>query len=508
MPHVTLSFEVHQPFRLRDDFFWNRRMFKKADKDFEGLFEYYFSPKNKEIFERVASKCYYPANQVILKNIDNYKHGAKRFKTSFSISGILLEQCERYEKDLLETFVQLKETGCVEFLAQTYHHSLFSLYEDPALFLEDVERHMGAVRELIGYEPVVFENTEFIYNNRIARLAEELGFKGIFTEGLERIAGHKGQNHVYLARGADIKVLLRNYKLTDDVGFRFSSRDWEEHPLTADKYSSWIASTPGDCINLFMDYETFGEHHWKETGIFNFLDALPGELLRMENVSFATPSEVIQKFEPAGYVDVFELGGTVSWADLERDTSCWLGNTMQQAAYSYHKRIGPRIREEDIRRIWGYLATSDHLYYMFTGGGGPGEVHSYFSPFKDPLNAFLNYLSVIFDIDARISGGDFKASEPFIFKNPEGLTSGEAYDKEGFITSLNMIRVDSLKYHLGRRDFSNWARHSLLDEALAEELDILGSQELSDKEIIAGLRMVFKKHAHLLAWNKQKKRKT
>jgi alpha-amylase len=382
---LTLGFEVHQPFRVREDFFWSKRMFRNLDLGFEELFEYYFSPRNKEIFEKVANKCYFPANQVLLENIERHKSGNRKFKCSFSLSGIILEQCERYDPDLLESFVQLRETGCVEFLDQTYNHSLFSLYEEPHLFIQDVLKHRAAMKELLGCEPNIFENTEFLFNNRIAGVVEDLGYDCIFTEGLDHITAGRSQNFVFKAKDRNIRVLLRNYSLTDDVGFRFSSRGWEEYPLTAEKYSAWISSVQGDCVNIFMDYETFGEHQWKETGIFEFLRFLPEEIFKWQNLEFATPSEVIDKYPPVGEVDVYELGATVSWADLERDTSCWLGNPMQWAAYSYHKKLFPSIEDAGTLKIWEYLSTSDHLYYMFTAGGGPGEVKLSFRSLRSGL---------------------------------------------------------------------------------------------------------------------------
>jgi alpha-amylase len=490
---VTLGFEVHQPFRVREDFFWNNRMFKKLDGNFDELFEHYFSPRNEEIFKKVSEKCYYPTNRILLENIDRYKAESRKFKCAFSLSGVILEQCERFDSDLLETFKQLRETDCVEFLDQTYLHSLFSLYDDPALFVDDVLRHNSTMKELLGYNPRIFENTEFIYNNRIASIVENLGYRCIFTEGLEHIISGKSPNFVYKAKGGDLKVLLRNYKLTDDVGFRFSSRHWEEYPLTAEKYGSWLASTPGDCINIFMDYETFGEHHWKETGIFEFMRFLPDEVLKWQHLDFATPSEVIEKYVPVGEVDAYELGGTVSWADLERDTSCWLGNSMQWAAYSYHKQLRSKIQGVDMLKIWGYLSSSDHLYYMFTAGGGPGEVHSYFSPFDNPTNAFLNYLAVLFDLGSRIAGGTVKAADPFVFSNKLGAILGVAFGKRDFIEVAKKIKSSSLKFHMQRGDFEKWAMNSLKDEKLSKAIGKINHLKLSDEELRKKVTGVFSK---------------
>ncbi len=289
-------------------------------------------------------------------------------------------------------------------------------------------------------------------------------------------------------------MLLRNYKLTDDVGFRFSSRWWEEYPLTAEKYASWLAASPGDCINLFMDYETFGEHHWSETGIFEFLRFLPGEVLKWEHMDFLTPSEAIERYMPVGEVDAYELGGTVSWADLERDTSCWLGNSMQWAAYTYHKQIRPHVLDKHILRIWGYLSSSDHLYYMFTAGGGPGEVHTYFSPFENPSNAFLNYLAVLFDLDSRVRDDLAPGKDPFIFsdKNGEVEVHGVAFGKRDFIEIAKKVSASSLSFHMQRGDFENWVKNSLMDEKLAKGLARARQNGLKERELKNILQELFK----------------
>lgn len=491
MTIITLGFEVHQPYRVRRDFFWNKRMFKSL-KSLEELEDYYFSSRNKEIFEKVSRKCYYPANQNILDNIDRHKGGNREFKCSYSISGILLEQIERYDPDLMETFRQLYETGRVEFLDQTYHHSLFSLHEDPSLFVEDVGKHRQAMKDLFGATPTFFENTEFLYNNHIARVVESLGYKGILTEGLERITGGWSPNHVYLAKDSNLRVLLRNYELTDDIGFRFSSRDWEGYPLTADRYSAWLAGTAGDCINLFMDYETFGEHQWKETGIFDFLSYLPGEILKYDHLKFATPTETITQLNPVKEIDVYELGCTVSWADLERDTSCWLGNSMQWAAYTYHKQLKPNLDNALLQRIWGYLSTSDHFYYMFTAGGGPGEVHSYFSPFESPNNAFLNYLAVLFDFHSRLKDHVVAGKDPFVFTDEKGAVLGVALGRKDFAYLAGNLEFNHILGHLLRGDFENWARNSLEDEKIAKAFSKVKWSKLKKKEAEERFREILK----------------
>src|SRR5512136_20753 len=311
-----------------------------------------------------------------------------------------------FDKDLLETYKQLAATGRVEFLNQTYYHSIASLYPEKEEFIAQAKMHRQTVKDLLGYTPQIFENTELLYNNTIAKTVEEMGYKGIFTEGVEKILGEKSPNFLYTPKGSNkIRVLLRNYKLTDDIGFRFSARWWSEWPLTADKYAHWLADTRGDCINIFPDYETFGEHHWPETGIHSFLRHLPGEILKWPHLKMSTPSEVIEEYSSQGEIDVPEAGGTVSWADLERDSSGWLGNAMQWAYYTNLRRIEPLIKESadnEFLRLWRYFQTSDHLYYMFSKGGGPGEVHSYFSPYESPINAFVAAEMPLFDFENRV----------------------------------------------------------------------------------------------------------
>ncbi|MEM2146998.1 MAG: DUF5752 family protein [Candidatus Bathyarchaeia archaeon] len=489
MTDIVFIFEVHQPHRLRKDYFWENRMFKRLKK--EKLFDYYFNHElDREIFERACRKCYFPSNQILLDLIDKHKREKKQVKVSFSISGIFLEQCEMFNKDLLESFKQLAETGCVEFLNQTYHHSLASLYPEKTEFMEQVKLHRQTVKDLLGYTPQVFENTELIYNNAIAKTVEELGYKGIFTEGVEKILHGKSPNYPYKPKGCKkIKVLLRNYKLTDDIGFRFSARWWSEWPLTADKYASWLAATPGQCINIFPDYETFGEHHWPETGIHEFLRHLPKEILKWWHLHMATPSEVIEKHEVAGEIDVPELGGTVSWADLERDASCWLGNTMQWAYYTSLRRLEQLVKEtddEDFLKVWRYFQTSDHLYYMFTAGGAPGEVHSYFSPFNTPTDAYITAQSAILDFENRVRLAAITANEPFLFYKGVGeanFTGKMAWSLKGFLKALQNVEIKSIDFHNSRGDFEKWAEQSLHDKDLAIKLKEVRNSKLKGQEL-------------------------
>jgi alpha-amylase len=481
---IVLVFEVHQPHRLRRKVFWENKVFKRLKK--EELFDYYFDNEaDREIFRRAARKCYFPANSTLLDAIDSHTNERRPVKVSFSVSGVFLEQCEMFEKDLLESFKQLAKTGNVEFLDQTYYHSISSLYPEKNEFIEQVKLHRETIKSLLGYEPTVFENTELLYNNAIARMVENLGYKGIYTEGVEKILQGKSPNYLYTPKGSKkIRVLLRNYKLTDDVGFRFSARWWSEWPLTAEKYAKWLAGTEGQCINIFPDYETFGEHHWPETGIHDFLRHLPDEILKWGNLQMSTPSEVVEKHASAGEIDVPEKGGTVSWADIERDSSGWLGNAMQWAYYTTLRRLEPIVHEADdaeFLKLWRYFQTSDHLYYMFTAGGGPGEVHSYFSPYESPMDAFAVAHALLLDFEARLRLATLTANEPFLFHTAAGeenFTGILSWSLKGFVKALQTVDAKALEFHAGRGDFEPWAEHSLQDKVLSRALGKIQAEKL------------------------------
>lgn len=399
MTSVCFYFQVHQPFRL--NWFW-------PDNGGPGgnLTDRYFDKAlNEFTFHKVAGKCYHRANDIILSQIDRFKNDKRKFKVSFSLSGTFLDQCEMWDKDLLEKFKQMAESGCVEFLCETYYHSLASLYEDKGEFVEQVKQHRQTIKDLFGQKSKVFRNTELLYHNDIATEVEKMGFDAVMTEGIERILeGWKSPNYIYQRHGGKIKVLLRNYRLSDDIGYRFSSKWWSEHPLTAEKYSSWLAASSGSTINVFIDYETFGEHHWEDTGIFWFLGSLPQEVLKWEHLQFATPSEVVEKYPPVGEINV-PYYETVSWADLERDASAWLGNHMQHLALNQIKQIGKLVKESgnpEFLRIWRYLQTGDHFYYMCTKCLADGDVHKYFSHHGNPYDAGINYLAVLGDFKEKV----------------------------------------------------------------------------------------------------------
>jgi len=398
MPSVCFCFELHQPKRLKKGFSLFNSIKKTSD-----LERFYFdSELDRKILHRVAQKCYYPATEILINAIEEHK---KKFRFSMSLTGVFLEQCERYEKDFVELLRELNGTGCVEFLAETYYHSLASIYPDYGEFEEQVEMHEEAIKSIIGARPRTFRNTELIYNNSIAKKVWEMGYETILTEGVDRVLDWRSPNYVYRAKTADIKVLMRNYRLSDDIAFRFSSRNWEEYPLFADKYAYWLEKTEGDVINIFIDYETFGEHHWKESGIHEFLRYLPSEILKKNNLETVTVSEATERYEARDVIDVFEIGETISWADTERDLSAWLGNFMQKSAFEEIKSVETAVKtvgDKEIVDIWRNLQTSDNFYYMSTKGLGPGEVHSYFSHFSTPYQAYVTFMNVLSDLKARI----------------------------------------------------------------------------------------------------------
>jgi alpha-amylase len=302
-------------------------------------------------------------------------------------------------------------------------------------------------------------------------MVESMGYRAVFTEGVVA-----DPNYVYRPPQTGISLLLRNFKLTDDIGFRFSSRSWEEYPLTADKYANWLAATPGQCINIFCDYETFGEHQWADTGIFEFLRVLPKEVLLHENLRFATPAEIARDTPPERELSVPNY---VSWADLERDTSCWLGNALQQACFIYQKRLLAPVKESrdpELLQIWRTLLLSDHLYYIFTHGGGPGEVHSYFSPYGIPYDASVTYFSVLCDLHYRLKMRTHLADSPFRFATGVDQFTGEvAWSLAGLQNILKTVSLDTLHYHNSRGDLALWAATSLADASLAERLAKLKS---------------------------------
>jgi alpha-amylase len=389
MASVCLYFQVHQPFRLR------RYSVFDTDRD------YFDDPVNADICRKVSTRCYVPAASLLKEMIQEHRG---RLRIAFSITGCALEQFQRYSPETLAIFRDLCATGCVEMLAETYYHSLASLYS-PGEFREQVALHQQAIKELFGQEPQVFRNTELVYNNDLARLTSHMGFDGILAEGADHILGMRSPNFLYSPPGLPrTKILLKNYRLSDDIAFRFSNRSWEQWPLTADKFARWVSQVngSGDVCNLFMDFETFGEHQWAETGIFEFLQHLPREILRQPGNEFLTPSQVIAKHEAQGELDVSDA---MSWADTERDCSAWMGNAMQVNAMNELFKLEKPLKakgDAELLADWRMLTSSDHFYYMCTKYFADGDVHKYFSPYASPYDSYINYMNVLDNIQTRL----------------------------------------------------------------------------------------------------------
>ena len=389
MKAICFYFQIHQPFRLK-----RYRFFDIGNDHY-----YYDDFANDDIVTRIAHRSYIPAAQTLLNMIEKYPH----FHCALSVTGTALEQFEQYVPEFIDLLKKLAATGRVEFLAETYAHSLSSL-TDPDEFANQVRVHDEKLHDLFGVKPKVLRNTELIYCDEMAPQILAMGFKGVITEGAKHILGWKSPNYVYSAATApNLKILLKNSKRSDDIAFRFSNPEWDAYPLTADKYIDWIASTPQEeqIINLFMNLETFGELQPRETGIFQFLEALP-HFAQERGIDFWTPSEAISKLKPVGELSVMH---PISWADEARDTSAWLGNKLQNEAFNKLYSVAERVRLCDDRRLkqdWYYLQASDHLYYMSTKNMGDGAVHSHFSPYETPFQAFTNYMNVLSDFIVRV----------------------------------------------------------------------------------------------------------
>jgi alpha-amylase len=386
MPSVCLYFQVHQPWRFRRYSFF----------DVGQIHDYEDVEENRRILERVAVKCYLPANALLLSLIDDYKG---KFRVAFSLSGVVLDQLARYRPDVLQSFQALAATRCCEFLNETDGHSLAFLFSARE-FREQVRLHRERIRALFGQNSLAFRHTELIYSNDLAKVVEKMGYSAILAEGAQKLLGRRSPNRIYRPAGCrTLKLLLRNYRLSDDIAFRFSDRNWTEYPLMAEKYAHWLHQVRNKeaIINLFMDYETFGEHQWADTGIFAFLRALPGEVLSNPNFCFQTPSQAAESHEATDEID---SPGFISWADEERDMTAWLGNAMQQDAartlYGMERAVR-KSKDEGLLRKWRMLQTSDHFYYMCTKWFADGDVHRYFNPFESPYEAYINYMNILDD---------------------------------------------------------------------------------------------------------------
>lgn len=388
MADVCVYFQVHQPNRLKPYTFFEIGRDSFYENDI----------LNKEILDRISDNCYLKANELMLRLINQTKG---EFKVAYSLSGVFIEQLENHRWDVLESFKRLAETGKVEFLAETYYHSLASVYSKED-FKKQVEAHQERIFRHFGVKPKVFRNTELIYNNELAKEVEDMGYDGILSEGVDWYLNGRTPNVLYKAPNARfIKTLLKNHKLSSDISNHFGNESWSEHPLTADKYADWLNKQEGDVVNIFIDYETLGENKHEESGIFQFWAALPEKVLE-RGMKFYTPSEVIKKNKVK---DTYDVHNHISWADSERDLSAWLGNGMQKEALEKVFNLGKYIKESknlDLWHVWRKLQTSDHFYYMSTKENEDGIVHSFFSPYPSPYDAYMYYMNAVSDLEITL----------------------------------------------------------------------------------------------------------
>lgn len=454
-----IGFEVHQPFRLRKNFVFN------PDKGPDDQMERYFDETNKTILLRVCNKCYEPATSIILDELD------EGFACAFSISGVLIEQLERWAPDVLDLFIQAAQHKNVEMIGQTFYHSISSLFWTMDEFCSQVRLHRQLIKDIFRVEPKVFENTEFLFDNRIAATVRDLGFSACYTEGVSDILEWRSPNYLYQCNG--LPVIMRNFKLSDDIAFRFACREWEGWPLTADKYANWVSQCPGDFVPVFIDYETLGEHYWADSGILEFLRYLGPEMQRF-GVEMVNPEDLLEY--PVR--EEFSISNPLSWADAEKDGTAWIENRKQKNAFRSVQRAQAFFRD---LHIWRYLQISDHFYYMSCKHGSCGEVHSYFSH-QPEHHAFITYMDILADMMERsIKKSDKKeylyplrslpVNDAFYFSSKFGYTGHVAFDMDQFSDMLQLAPADSIEYHHERGDFIYWARSVLKDEPLAKALE-------------------------------------
>ena len=391
MRTICFYFQVHQPYRLRQYRFF----------DIGKNHDYFDEHSNRFIVRRIAEKCYLPMNKLLM---DLFKQYGEAFKVSFSITGSAIEQFEEYAPDVLKSFQKLAETGNVEFLAETYSHTLASI-ASKSEFKKQVEKHTKLIEKYFGQTPTTFRNTELIYSDEIGDTVADMGYHLMLAEGAKHVMGWRSPNFMYTNPvNPKLKLLLKNYKLSDDIAFRFSQESWEDWPLTTEKFVGWLSNIPEEeeVVNLFMDYETFGEHQWEESGIFDFMRDLPGRVFSHSGFTFSTPKELEDSMQPVSAVHV---PYPTSWADEERDLTAWLGNELQDEAFAKLYELKKQVRKSEdktIKRDWIYLQTSDHFYYMCTKWFSDGAVHKYFNPYGSPYEAFINYMNVLSDFKLRL----------------------------------------------------------------------------------------------------------
>lgn len=386
---LCLYFQVHQPIRLRKYHFFD--IGKNSD--------YYDDFANRTFTRKIAERCYLPANRVLMDLIHRY---GKNFKVSFSITGLAIEQFRMYAPEVIDSFKELAATGSVEFLAETYSHSLACQVDENEFKLQ-VKRHSDLMKELFGVKPVSFRNTELVYSDEIGEMVAKMGYTTMLTEGARHILGWKSPDYVYTnSINPKLKLLLKNFRLSDDIAFRFSDRSWDQWPLTADKYASWLNSADGEIVNLFMDYETLGEHQSADTGIFEFIASLPEQVFASTDFEFLTPKEAAAKHQP---IAPLHVPYPISWADEERDLTAWLGNELQNEAFEELYKTRTKVnalKNEALSHDFDCLQASDHFYYMSTKLFSDGVVHQYFTPYDTPYEAFINYMNVLSDFIVRV----------------------------------------------------------------------------------------------------------
>jgi len=431
MKTVCLNFQIHQPFRYR-----KYRFFDIGNDAY-----YYDDFANETILRKAADNCYLPANKIILEQILKYKG---KFKVTYSLSGVVLDQFKLYAPEVIESFAKLAKTGCVEFLSETYANSLVSM-ADQSFFESQVKAHDDLIEELFGQRPKVFCNTELIYSDEIGDLVQRMGYEAMITEGAKHILGWKSPNYLYCnALNPRLKVLMRNYRFSDDLSFRFSNKAWNEWPLTAEKYTGWILNLPKEeeVVTIVINYETFGQLQPKSSGVFDFLKKLPEAILKSGKLSFSTPTEVITDLQP---VSAIHVPYPISWADEERDLSAWLGNELQKEAFDKLYQLKDRMRnctDPVMLKDWDYLQTNDHLYYMCTKFFSDGEVHKYFNPYGTPYEAFINYMNVLSDFKIRLNAIVPKSAKDQEIANLKELVNEKSKKLELTETELKRIKKE------------------------------------------------------------------
>ncbi len=485
MADVVFLFEMHQPRRFR------RQLGKSAQYDMRGLVEeiYFDDNLNRDVLDRVTRRAYMPALRGIIKSAKE-----DGFRCALGISGVLMEQCAWWSQDVLRLVGELVKTGACELVAQPYFRTVAGVY-DPKEMADQVEAHRKTLSSTFGATPAVVGNTDFIYNNRIAKEFSEMGFKAVLTEGAEAATVWRSPNHVYRAKDSGIPLLLRNGALSDDIGFRFSMDGWSEYPLTPEKYAEWLSKVEGDVIFVAVDLAAFGEHHWPQTGIHSFLANLPKEVRKHENLAFATPSEAVARCTPVGEVDIDE-GATISWVDSQKDTSAWFGNEMQRYCFDVARYVQPIAKKlgDKYLRMWRLLMMSDHFYYMGTKGEEAGGARGYFSPYNSAVETFLTFNWILSDYRYRLYAAtgdavsyyrmlDGRLPEGHVFRFSAGLASPPGTPVRNLRELLEAVKViddRSLEFHAIRGDLGRWVGEVLGCGSLALWLDSLRQKPLPE----------------------------